>query len=511
MLNGDNMKHKKTVVITSFFYIFLFLTLCSFLTTWWIIDNFGNVKIDQILYTMFSSLDGTDMSVVLSYIIKALFIPLIICAIVGYGHYRFKDKIHMKGKAIAGFLTVMCLVGSIFYADHRFGFVSYIKNVNAQTDIYNTSKKQEIEEVEYAGDDSIIYQDVGDAVITGENTNNLIYIYLESYENAFMDQANGGLKEINCLPELTQLAQSNISFSHDTQMGGAIRFAGTDWTIASMVAQSTGLPLKTDVLNTMDQYDSFMPGATTIGDILYKRGYVQELLICSQKEFAGTDKLFTQHGQFQIVDFDDLNQAGRVYKNEKTDWGANDQCLFRNAKEELNKLAATGQKFNFTMATLDCHMPSGYTCSECPTTYDNRYENIYACQSKQVNEFVNWCRQQSWFVNTTIVIVGDHPTMATDYSQFIPDDYTRTTYNCIINSKVTTDHIKNRTFTAMDMFPTTLAAMGFEIKGNKLGLGTNLFSSLQTVTEKYGVDYIEQEVQKSSEYLDENIYQFNEQ
>ena len=41
---------------------------------------------------------------------------------------------------------------------------------------------------------------------------------------------------------------------------------------------------------------------------------------------------------------------------------------------------------------------------------------------------------------------------------------------------MTTDQIKNRQFTHMDMYPTTLAAMGFNIEGNKLALGTNLFS-----------------------------------
>ena len=64
-------------------------------------------------------------------------------------------------------------------------------------------------------------------------------------------------------------------------------------------------------------------------------------------------------------------------------------------------------------------------------------------------------------------------------------------------------------FSDMDMYPTTLAAMGFNIEGNKLALGTNLFSELPTIIEKYGQDYINEEVQKSSEYLDKNIYQFN--
>ncbi|MCB8566886.1 hypothetical protein, partial [Fusobacterium ulcerans] len=44
------------------------------------------------------------------------------------------------------------------------------------------------------------------------------------------------------------------------------------------------------------------------------------------------------------------------------------------------------------------------------------------------------------------------------------------------------------------------------IEGNKLALGTNLFSELPTIIEKYGQDYINEEVQKSSEYLDKILY-----
>ena len=194
--------------------------------------------------------------------------------------------------------------------------------------------------------------------------------------------------------------------------------------------------------------------------------------------------------------------------NELNQWGLDDYKLFELAKNEITQLAQTG-KFNFTMATIDCHMPKGFLCKYCPDTYENRYENIYACQSKLINSFIDWCKSQSWYENTTIVLVGDHPTMAQQYVNDVPSDYQRTTYNCFINSKVTTDQIKNRQFTHMDMYPTTLAAMGFNIEGNKLALGTNLFSELPTIIEKYGQDYINEEVQKSSEYLDKNIYQFN--
>jgi len=47
------------------------------------------------------------------------------------------------------------------------------------------------------------------------------------------------------------------------------------------------------------------------------------------------------------------------------------------------------------------------------------------------------------------------------------------------------------------MFPTTLAALGVQIDGNRLGLGTNLFSGQKTLPEKLGRGYINQELKKN--------------
>ena len=45
---------------------------------------------------------------------------------------------------------------------------------------------------------------------------------------------------------------------------------------------------------------------------------------------------------------------------------------------------------------------------------------------------------------------------------------------------------KARIYSEMDLFPTTIASLGFKIEGNRLGLGTNLFSKEETLLEKYG-------------------------
>ena len=60
------------------------------------------------------------------------------------------------------------------------------------------------------------------------------------------------------------------------------------------------------------------------------------------------------------------------------------------------------------------------------------------------------------------------------------------------------------------MFPTTLAALGVEIEGNRLGLGTNLFSAEQTLTEQYGFDMLDLELQKNSVFYNKQFLEMDE-
>ena len=57
----------------------------------------------------------------------------------------------------------------------------------------------------------------------------------------------------------------------------------------------------------------------------------------------------------------------------------------------------------------------------------------------------------------------------------------------------------------MDMYPTILAAMGAKIDGDRLGLGTNLFSDKQTLMEEIGFEALNKEVQKTSDFYNTTI------
>ena len=187
-----------------------------------------------------------------------------------------------------------------------------------------------------------------------------------------------------------------------------------------------------------------------------------------------------------------------------TAWGFEDAYLFEIAKKELTQIASTGSSFNYTMLTVDTHTPEGYLCELCEDKYELPYANAIACSSRQTAAFIDWIQQQEWYEDTTIILLGDHNSMVSYFWDDI-GDFQRRTYNCFINLPEDTDvgHIKNREVTTIDIFPTTLAALGVKIEGNRLGLGTNVFSDERTLLEELGLDTFKSELKKYSKYYND--------
>ena len=165
-------------------------------------------------------------------------------------------------------------------------------------------------------------------------------------------------------------------------------------------------------------------------------------------------------------------------------WGFEDEKLFDFAKEEILELSKKERPFNFTMLTAGTHAEDGYTCRLCNMEIEDAYTRALDCSSRQTAEFVEWIRQQEFYEDTTVIIVGDHLTMDADFCDDVPKDYERTVYNVFINSAAEPKQTKNRAFTTMDLFPSTLASMGVQIEGDRIGLGTNLFGDRQTLDRK---------------------------
>ncbi len=510
--SGKAKKIVKIVLLTLFYILTVILYMLSVLTfplTDWFKATF-DLDLANIIYTIISPLDGADTnflseaveackSTAIKYgIIIAVMVLFDIFALI-----RIKPKIPVKIKKlkfninIAYIYRIAILVSScVFlyrafnYADAVLDIRGYIELRTQETKIYET-----------------YYVDPDDVEITPatETQKNIIYIYMESMETTYASVEDGGAQEENnYIPNLTELASEYISFSNDEDLGGWRPITDTTWTMASLFATTTGLPYAYPIKqNSMGKRENFAEGVTNLGDILEDLGYYNEFLCGSNATFGGRRKYFTQHGNYDIFDYYTAIDEGYIDEDYKVWWGYQDSILYEIAKDELLELAELDQPFNFTMLTVDTHHVGGYVCELCGDEYDNQVANVVACADSQVYAFVQWIMEQDFFEDTVIIISGDHPRMD---SQLVSDTdyYERTVYNCIINSfsPYGTDiNTTNREFTAMDMFPTILSAMGYEIEGDRLGLGTNMFSDLPTLCEQLTYDYLSDEIGKYSNYF----------
>lgn len=467
------------------------LSVLLALSVRWMFATWTNLSMDELVYHLTAPLDGTNTDMIWDYVrvcavptvLVIFFLVLIRMA------WRKKEKVHL----FRGIINLTALVGIILvlvYTWVELGIGNYLKNRNTESNF--------IEE-EYVDPMDV-------AVVFPEQKRNLIYIFLESMETTYSDVDDGGAFDENVIPELTEIAQTNEDFSGiDPKLNGGYSLEGTTWTMGAMFAQTSGLPLNLSIsANDMDTQDSFFPGITTLGDILSDAGYTQTLLIGSEAQFGGRKLYFQEHGNYEMEDYSYAIENGLIPSDYKVWWGYEDQKLFEFAKEKLLQLSQGDEPFNLTMLTVDTHFEDGYVCEQCPTEYDTQYSNVMACSSRQVGEFLKWIQQQDFYENTTIVISGDHPTMDSDYCAEIDQEgnYDRRVFTAYINAAVYAQDQQERTYSTFDNFPTTLAALGVQIDGDRLGLGTNLFSGTKTLLEEFGNSKVNAELKKKSEFIE---------
>ena len=479
---------------------FVIFSAVWFFTEQWFFDTWSDLYADELLYHLRVSFEGTNSDMVWDYVFgylskELIVVALMIGALFPFHHLwskrRSDRKVELRRVVIIVVLAI-CVSMTVYATydfEKRVGVGAYIADeFNGEPDFTN----------EY-------YVDPDDVEIDfPTHKRNLVYIYLESCEVTYADKANGGAFERNVIPELTDIAEGNEDFSgKDAKLDGAVSLPGSTWTMGAMFAQSSGTPLKMPLIDDLESgKTSFFPEITTIGDILEDEGYEQEVLIGSKAEFGGRDLFFRDHGDFLIADYDYAKEQGWIPEDYLVFWGYEDEKLFANARNELTRLAAGDKPFNLTLLTVDTRFEDGYRCRLCTDEFGEQYADAFACSSRQVRDFVEWIQKQDFYEDTTIVICGDHPTMDVDFCVDVPEDYQRKTVTAVINSAVKpADAQRTRVYSTFDMFPTTLAAMGVRIEGDKLGLGTNLYGTRDTLTEELGVDECWQGLSGSSRFL----------
>ena len=194
-----------------------------------------------------------------------------------------------------------------------------------------------------------------------DHPRSLVYIYAESYERAFLDQAAfPGLA-----PRLAALERDSLSFH------GLGQAPMTDWTIAGMVASQCGMPLATISPKVDDPgmgRKRFLPGAHCMGDVLSGRGYRLAYVGGADITFQGKQNFYRTHGFDEIIGRNEgLPLLGGQPPESK--WGLYDREVFSIALERFRQMKAGGQPFALVVLTTATHPPTGFPGAACSAAW----------------------------------------------------------------------------------------------------------------------------------------------
>ncbi len=496
----------------------LYIALVSFLILFirsarWMTKNFNGVDIRAALFQLNTPMKGTGHELVYAYIKECAIMTIVIvlsggmfvCALrkmLAYLSLKWTFSFFQKSKSIeihhdeehpaVPFMEIIILIILIVLTvrwGNRVGIPAYIKS--------NMSDNTYLEEN---------FVDPRDVSISfPENKKNLVFIYLESMESTYASVDAGGGMPVNYIPNLTELADSNLCFSNnENEYGGYNWYGLSGWTMAAILSSTSGAPYLIPVIeDDGGEYKDLLPNLYTLGDILKANGYRNYFMCGSDVEFGARGAYYRSHGDYTIYDYYSAIDDGIIPSDYYEFWGMEDKYLYQYAKDKLSEISGKDEPFNFTMLTVDTHHMDGYVCSLCENEYDNQYGNVISCADRQINDFMSWMSDQEWYDDTAVIIVGDHCSMNNNFWDQMATGYERSIYNCFINpynDKVPLG-TTGREVTSMDLFPTTLGALGVSIEGNRLGLGTNLFSDTPTLQERDGRDFFDSQSMSYSAYF----------
>lgn len=496
-------KSKKSIILKVIFTLFFAIGMAFVSFANWFLSFFGNITPEQFLFNLKSPLKGTSNDSLIEILSSPVF-AFVVGAIVFLLFMNFSYDIYISIKNnkkrilsqrilknISLILSVICLVGGVSYGSKKLGITEIVKTALTDSPYFEEN-----------------YKDPRNVSMSfPKDKRNVIHIYLESIENSYLPKELGGYMKENIMPELTELANEGIHFSHtDKPFGGPHQTYASEWSVAGMINMSAGMPLIIPINgNSYGTSGQFLPGAIAMGDILEAQGYNQTIMFGADADFGGLTAYYTTHGSYNIFDYKAAIEKGLIPEDYYVWWGFEDDKLYDYAKDEITRLHNEGKPFNFTMETADTHFPDGYLSEGVENKFSSQYANVIAYSTKETVEFIRWIQAQPFYENTTIVLTGDHTSMDKAFFADFDPNYERTTFNLILNSAAKTDNVLNRQYAPFDMFPTILESMGVKIEGGRLGLGTSLFSNEKTLVERDGLDAVNKGFHGNSHYFNDEI------
>lgn len=317
-----------------------------------------------------------------------------------------------------------------------------------------------------------------------ESPPNLLLIYLESIERTYADRERFG----DAYADLDYLGEGGSVFE------GVRQIDNTGWTMAGMIASQCGVPLMPAGLlhdRQFEPLEAVVPGIDCLGDLLDAQGYRLTYLGGASKVFAGKGLFYEGHGFTRVLGRDELlpRMDDPGYLNS---WGLYDDTLFDFAVEEIQALAAEPGPWGLVMLTIGGHAPHGHParrCLERQGEFDG-VDILYSveCNAWLTRELLERLEEQGLLENTLVMIASDHLTMRVSAWDRLNQSDRDNTF-MLLGPGIEAGRIV-REASMLDLYPTLLEALGFELDQHRAGLGVSLLGPTLNLVERYGVSEI---------------------
>jgi len=360
-------------------------------------------------------------------------------------------------------------VGILYFS----GLISHITDTHTTSDLY---------EKEYISAQNL-------KIEFPAQKRNLILIFLESFEQNF---TNEKIYDKNLLSHLQSLQKDgNYSQNHHS-------IYGTDYSIAALVSDLCGIPLKYNQNRDIWEAKHFLPRVICFPEILQNNGYQTKIIKAADINFTHAGILAREHGYDEALGIHELQQKYPELNDKQytgTFGGLNDRTLFEYAKKELDRFTPD-KPFMLTLFTLDTHTPGYYKDKECQKDF-NDIRDAFMCTDLLAYNFINWLKTSPYWQNTTVILVGDHV-----FPSHIKTN-ARTKhgiFNLFLNLPKEKKIDKNKAFTTFDLAPTILESLGIKLSPHALGLGRSILAKEDTLIKKMKANLVRKLKQKSNLY-----------
>lgn len=401
-----------------------------------------------VLFTIEGGLQGAGFGEYIGLITVSSFIFILVIALAYVYFHLIRNISHPKPKKIKGMVHNVFLF--LAFVVHPFCLDLY----NIYTTIHVTQSN-----------DFEKYYKKPELSNQMRHSYNLVYIYAESLEKTYFDSSIFPA----LMPELSALRSQGTEFTDINQVHG------TGWTIGGMTSSQCGIPLFTPSWgNSMSGTDSFLSGATCLGDILKKLNYHLVFMQGSSVDFSGIRKFYATHKFDEIYGREILSKRLEkpAYYN---GWGLFDDTLFPLVYEKFETLSKSNKPFALFMATIDTHHPNGMTSASCnDIPYgdgQNTILNAVHCSDRLIAQFIYKIQHSKYADNTLIVLSSDHLAMKNTATELL-EKGNRKDLLLIFDPKNRVHKEINKTGSMFDVGATLLDHMGVN---TALGLGRNLY------------------------------------